>query len=263
MSIHINNVTAFVYEDAVNRDKAPSISFNQFPTAAIEDGYLNIDVTLSGQPRSTHYQFPLVSIWPNRTKSDIQNITKAIALVPQKPKGGFTKEQEELERHYEFCRDIWREGNLSRRGDPDMNLSVDRYFKIIRWGGELVPFRAQSDNWNIIPIYDTQAKALTAVLETIKGRSSQKLAGMDLVNLAKLSDSILAEIGFARIDDLLKRSPPMWQGDPEKILTAGESSWAFRQSFGQRASEEIVESFIKLLERELNPKQQTETAGAA
>lgn len=263
MPLHINKVRVFVYEDAVNNaikcNKPTQISWNPYPTIANEDGYLEVDVTESGSPRSSNFQFPLVSVWPNSTKSDQQNIAKAIALVPQKPKGGFLKgnsTHEETERHYEFCRDVWRLGNLSHAGSPDMSLSIDRHFKVIRWGGELVPFRAQDDKWAVIPIYDTQAKALTSMLESVKRLSVQKLAGMDLVNLSKLSESVLIELGFVKVEDLLKRGPSMWQGDPEKIFTAGESNWAFRQSFGQKASEQMVESFIQLLERELNPKKQ-------
>jgi hypothetical protein len=90
-------------------------------------------------------------------------------------------------------------------------------------------------------IYDSKAQALAGILEQI-GRT-QTIGGLNLVSLNRLPDSILAEMGYEEVPDLMrKQGIGMWKGSPIQ---------AIGQEYGLEATKQRKQ-FLDLLGKAIN-----------
>lgn len=88
-------------------------------------------------------------------------------------------------------------------------------------------------------IYDSSAIAIDAILREISRRL--QVGGINLINLATIADSVLEEVGFEKVPDLLRRGIPMWMGNATDILRAGgRGNW--------EQESENCKSFLVLLQ---------------
>lgn len=90
-------------------------------------------------------------------------------------------------------------------------------------------------------IYDSKAQAVAGILEQIQ--RSQTIGGLNLVSLSRLPDSILLEMGYEEVPDLMRRQGiSMWKGNPMQ---------AIGQEYGLEAQKQRKQ-FLDLLGQAIN-----------
>jgi hypothetical protein len=270
--MYINDVSAFVYSDVVNfvkKNKQPRRKYlnGYYPSHKEEDGFLKIRMSTGGMGSEiVDYCFPLISLYANENKNGKTTIAKAIALVPPKPKSEFGVD-DEIVKLYDFAKRISithgvrkPSGSINSHGSPNCILSVDRYCKVIRFGAEDDPYQATNDEHDTIPIFSSKGHALKAIVDQLRrnATSTINLVGMDIVNMNSVPNSLLEEMSFVEVPDLLGRGVSMWQGDPVRSITGGSSSYSFRSSWNNSINREVADSFISLLEAEFNTVKKNE-----
>ncbi len=106
-------------------------------------------------------------------------------------------------------------------------------------------YTGYTDTFDVYNVYDSKAIAITAILNDL-GRRLQ-VGGVQLINLDLVSDSVLEEVGFEQVPDLLRHSVSMWSGNPKDVVRAGG-----RNSWDQEKKN--CESFLALLQQSLAPE---------
>jgi len=107
-------------------------------------------------------------------------------------------------------------------------------------------YTGYNQTFEVYKVYDSKAIAITAILNDM-GRRLQ-VGGVHLINLDLVDDSVLEEVGFEKVPDLLRCSVPMWSGNPGDIVRAGgRSTWD--------QEKKNCESFLTLLQQSLMPKE--------
>lgn len=89
--------------------------------------------------------------------------------------------------------------------------------------------------------FDSKAQAVTDILKHVA--RVQTVGGLNLVSFSKLPDSAMAEIGYEKMPDLMKRGIPMWRGNPVGALGVNDYGSEARKNRQQ---------FLDLLGRTLN-----------
>lgn len=231
-------------------------------------GELVIDFSLTGYRSETRrLRLPLMGVWTCNTKPTVETVCKAHVSLPnwkQVLKKNPTPELELLQRLVAW---IHKKRGVKHHKRPTMRLSVDDRLTVLRYGAEdpAIPFPAPlpgENNWDTVPIFDTKSLALQEIFRVISKFSKTIISGTDLIDLNKVSDTVLQEIGFIKVPDRLGRGVPMWQGDPERIATLGKSSFRtgysrYRSYRDERneasaATQEVINSFLDILEAELS-----------
>lgn len=96
------------------------------------------------------------------------------------------------------------------------------------------------ETYATVQYYDSKAQAFHHLLETIN--RYQTIGGLNLVSLNRLPGSILVEIGYEEVPDLMGIGVPMWRGSPSVL---GESGYGVsvtrRQQFLDLISNAINE----------------------
>jgi len=229
------------------------------PIAIGHDGEMKIEYSENGSfGTRKSVSYPLISAWVDPVNTQARNTCKAYGLIPQKPK---TPEGIAAKLFAQACFD--ENGYACYIGSPSQMLTVDLARKVIRFGAkeELYLASNQGDYTSAQPIYDTKSMAIKAILDALGGYSTAKIAGLDLINLNRISDRVLEELGFVKVPDVCGRGVAMWTGDATKALSMGSasystnrwrSSWDRNDDDVEKATQsEVVESFLNLLEVEL------------
>lgn len=142
--------------------------------------------------------------------------------------------------HRRFLEDVIAVGKVQCPENMEIVASPDGVIKYGYQGGQ--PFRCKTDstnNWKSEYIFDSKAIALDEVLVQAQGR--KQLAGLQLITLDVVSESVLVEIGFERVPDIMQRSVDMWKGAPRETF----------ENVNWRDEDLAVESFLKLLDKAL------------
>ena len=98
------------------------------------------------------------------------------------------------------------------------------------------------DSSHSLFIYDSKSKALAGILEQVS-KGQQTIGGLNLISLNRIPDSVLKEIGYVEIPDLMrKQGVPMWKGSPDQVLP---SVWS-------EDGEKSRKQFLDLLGKTIN-----------
>lgn len=255
----INVMSAYIYEDAIQAKQQGNAvkSSYDFPLEKDENGYIQFNMDLSNTEHNKFIRFPLISAWPNNIDAEKTELAKAILAIPQEPKTGWTSHDEEKKLLNEVCKECWRRGGITY-GHPQFMFSIDRFFRFGYWKSAenlLSSYSNDRDSPSSIPIYDNKNQCFVDILDIIKrGVGNQQVVGLDLINLNVLSEKILVELGFVRVDDLIGNGQPMWQGDPHALLSGGKDSYSMRRYSRSSTSvdSQVLDSFLKLIEEDLS-----------
>ncbi len=90
--------------------------------------------------------------------------------------------------------------------------------------------------------YENKATTIRTLLEYTK--EHHPVGGVELVNLNRVPDAMLADIGFVAVPDVLGRGLSMWYGNPDSIGGRG--------SLGSVEKSKNVASFLNLLQKEVS-----------
>jgi len=100
-----------------------------------------------------------------------------------------------------------------------------------------------NEDYNKYEIHNSKASALTAILLAVG--SKMPVGGVSLIDLSKVDDSVLLEIGYEKVPDTMRRGPDMWMGSTSDVLRAGGRS-------GYKQEKENCRSFLALMQESLN-----------
>lgn len=103
-----------------------------------------------------------------------------------------------------------------------------------------------NNEWQDRTIYDSKGRAMEAIIEAL--RQHRTIGGLSMANLSSVSDALLEEFGFEKIEDQLKRGIPLWAGSPEMVTNAGNVG--LYQSHD--AIQKNIQSFLELLQKEIS-----------
>ena len=220
------------------------------------DGFIEIEYSDDDMHNTRKIaKFPVVSVWLDPTNTSSRNTCKVLASVPKK---AMSKEDEIT---LDFAEALKLYGKVDHHVAPMHTIGLDLHGNILRYGAKEALFLTKSygsNRYDPIPIYDTKALAFKAIMEALSSYSSVNIAGLDLINLNSISDSVLEELGFIKVPDILGRGVPMWCGDAVQALSMGAASYGDRRwSSGsgddteKATHSEVVESFLAVLEAEL------------
>lgn len=254
--LHISNVKAEIY-------KTQDVNIPVH-------GELVISFSLTGyHSESRELRLPLLSAWTYHSKPTVQMLCKAHVGLPDfRRKLKKTLVNPDMAMLQRLLAWLYKRRGFNYHGArPTMRLSVDDRFSILRYATEdpIVPFPAPmpgGSQWDTVPIFDTKSLALQEIFRVISKYSKTIVSGVDLIDLNKVSDSVLEEIGFLKVPDQMGRGVAMWQGDAERIATLGKSSFrtGYSRYSSQRdhrsdasaATQEVINSFLDILETELS-----------
>lgn len=91
--------------------------------------------------------------------------------------------------------------------------------------------------------YNTKAQALTAIVRNIE--IHRAIGGLNFASLQTVSDDVLLQMGFTKIEDVFGRGLPMWSGSPEILRQFSYHSGA------REEQQEMADQFLLLLNEEL------------
>lgn len=225
-------------------------------------GELDISYADSGSSSYSNQKkisFPLVSLWIDPGSPDDLKSCKLHALLPNRRTVPRNKaEEQDLEFKLDFVENVFGNIELQHRIRPTHTFSVDDRRTVLRYGAESIPYMSYdtAGSYAGAPIYDSKADALRELITVIQKYTTAKIAGIDLINLNAAPDRLLLEMGFVEIKDYMESAPSMWYGDPLKLISLNQSagsggSYGYRYS-SSKVSEEIVNNFLDILEKELS-----------
>lgn len=217
-----------------------------------DNGYLIItisDANKGWDAKKVDIKFPVLSVWVDTLNTRAQNTCKVHALIPQSPDN-----VEELQAR-EFAIEL-RRFTPHNFGLSNQAFTVDEYTKILRHGVYDGNYQATDNELNIsTPIFDNKSLALKNIIEFIVEQTDIKLSGVDLINLNAVSDNVLQQLGYTKIEDRLGVGIPMWAGDPLRILRPEIATASYYRNYSSRDSSkkmrDTANEFVKILEEEL------------
>lgn len=83
-----------------------------------------------------------------------------------------------------------------------------------------VLYRGEDENYSEYYVYDSKIHAIRACIAEAK--EYKLIGGIDAVSLAAISDALLEEFGFVKVEDTFKIGVPMWRGDASRFLKFGK-----------------------------------------
>ena len=241
-NVNIHKVTVYAYPLEDRKRNEPN-------------GFMLVEFSPNQRWGDTHKaRFPLVSVWLDPNKTDSTRFCKVHITLPPDPQ---TEQERNAVELGNYLRTMPGQRMIEVSGQPSMCLTIDDHEDVLRYGSQDVPFRStKQGTWETVPVYDSKAETFTAIMDAIKNYSSAAIAGVDLINLDCVSDEVLEEMGFLKSPDQMGVSPAMWSGDARSITSLGRRRYGSynRNDVNDVSSSEVVESFLDLIEMDLNSK---------
>lgn len=209
-NLHIKNV-----QFRVQRDLQKAFAQIDYEKVSTE----NNDVS-----NTVEVRLPVISLWVD---PDNNTAIKAHLQAPNRPQWN------KMARHL-----FWRD--LRKVEVPYYNrlsFTADTG-GIIRYGARDI--RSYSGSYGIT-YHDSKGVLLRSIFDFMGTRLM--IGGISLIDVGKIDDSVLTEMGFTEIPDVMGRLPSMWEGNIRDLFSSGRARY---QSENQQKN---MESFIDMVSR--------------